>query len=483
MTAPRLVALALAAALAGCVRNPVTGERQLTLVSSEQEVALGKQSAEEVRQTMGIYDDPKAKAYVEAIGLRMATTSERPRIPWTFEIVDDDTVNAFALPGGPIFVTRGILTHLGSEAELAAVVGHEIGHVTARHSVQQLSKAQLAQVGLGLGAVLSPDLAQYGQLASVGLQVLFLKYGRDAERQSDELGFRYMTGAGYDPRAMPGVFRMLGRASALAGGGGRVPERMSTHPDPENREARAAERAAGVPNADQLRVDRAAYLARVDGMVFGADPRQGYFEGQAFVHPGLGFKLEFPKGWKAKHGAASVQGVSAEEDAAVQLSTVSGAPTPEEARTKFFAQQGIRPASTLSGESLDVPGGSSRFEAQTQDGVLAGYVRFVGAGKTTVQLVAFAPQAAFLKHEAALRAALASFGPLTDRAVLEVKPARVKLVKLDRDLTVAEFLARYPSNADPKLVAVINGVDEGGRMKAGEFAKQVVGGPATSTGR
>ncbi|MFO0583346.1 MAG: M48 family metalloprotease [Anaeromyxobacter sp.] len=480
MTASRLLGLVLTGCLlAACVRNPVTGKRQLALVSSEQEIALGKQSAEEVRQTMGTYDDPKVKAYVSGVGMRMATASERPRIPWQFDVVDDPAVNAFALPGGPIFVTRGILTHLRSEAELAAVVGHEIGHVTARHSVQQLSKQQLAQVGLGLGAVLSPELGQLGQLASAGMQLLFLKYGRDDERQSDELGFRYMTAAGYDPREMPKVFEMLAKASALSGGG-RVPEWMSTHPDPENRAKKAAERAAGVEGADRMKVDEAGYLALVDGMVFGDDPRQGFFEGQTFKHPGLGFQLAFPKGWKTENGAAAVQGVSAEQDAAVQLSVVTGAATPEEAKQKFFAQEGIRPATTLSAEA---PRNAARFEAQTQQGALGGYVTFASAGKVTLQLVGFAPEAALSKHDAELHAALASFGPLTDRAALDVKPARVKLVKLDRDQTVAEFMAAHPSNADPKLVALINGVDEGGRMKAGTLAKQVVGGPPAQAAR
>src|SRR5512133_1768281 len=187
-----LAALAAALALAACARNPVTGERQLSLVSTEQEIALGKESAEQVTQSIGRYPDPGVQAYVEGIGKKLAAASERPQLPWSFTVLDDPTVNAFALPGGPVFVTRGILTHLNSEAELAAVLGHEIGHITARHSVQQISKAQLAQLGLGVGMVLSEDLRKIAPVAGAGLQLLFLQFGRDAERQSDELGFRYM---------------------------------------------------------------------------------------------------------------------------------------------------------------------------------------------------------------------------------------------------------------------------------------------------
>src|SRR5256885_141359 len=154
--------------------------------------------------------------------MRLAATSERPNLPWTFRVVDDPVVNAFALPGGFIFVTRGILAHVNSEAELAGVVGHEIGHVTARHSVSQMSKQQLAQLGLAVGALASPDVGRYAGVASQALGVVFLKYSRDDESQADELGLRYMRRATYDPREMPHVFEMLARVSQ-AQGGGRVP--------------------------------------------------------------------------------------------------------------------------------------------------------------------------------------------------------------------------------------------------------------------
>src|SRR5690606_31601808 len=167
--------------------------------------------------------------YVSDVGLRLAATSERPDLPWQFAVVDDPTPNAFALPGGYIFVTRGLLTLLTSEAELAAVLGHEIGHVTARHSVAQISRAQLAQLGLGLGIVLSPEIAQLGDLLGTGVQLLFLKYGRDDERQSDELGFRYMLDAGYDVDEMDDVFRALLRAGELAGQSA-LPSWLASHP-------------------------------------------------------------------------------------------------------------------------------------------------------------------------------------------------------------------------------------------------------------
>src|SRR5947199_1083653 len=274
----RLILIMLAAAGA-CAVNPATGSRQLMLISESQEIAMGRDYDKQVAPSIGLYADSRLQRYIQQFGARLAATSERPNLPWSFRVVDDPVVNAFALPGGYIYVTRGILAHLNSEAELAGVVGHEIGHVTARHSVSQLSKQQLAQIGLAVGTIASPDFERFAGLASAGLGVLFLKYSRDAERQADDLGLRYMRRVNYDPREMPHVFEMLTRVSQ-AQGGGRVPEWLATHPDPENRRSRIErDIAAGPQSFAGTAVNRDSYLQRLDGLVFGTNPREGYFKG------------------------------------------------------------------------------------------------------------------------------------------------------------------------------------------------------------
>jgi predicted Zn-dependent protease len=457
-----VLSVAAALALSACARNPVTGKRQLALVSQEQEIELGKQSAAEVTQSIGKYPDEKLQAYVEQVGMRMAKASERPDLPWTFTVLDDPTVNAFALPGGPVFVTRGILTYLTSEAELASVVGHEIGHITARHSVDQLSKAQLAQLGLGVEMIVSEDL----------LQLVFLKFGRDAERQADELGFRYMSAQGYDPREMAKVFQTLDRQSAQEGGAGKLPEWLSTHPDPGDRAEVAAQRAAKVPNAAQGRTERDAYLARVDGVVFGEDPRQGFFQGDAFLHPQLRFRIDLPEGWQKANTAAAVVAVSPKKDAAMQLSA-AGKLSPEEARQKFFGQEGVKPLPVQGGA---LPGAASGFEAQTDQGAIRGLVSFVSHGGATYQLVGYSGAQQLEAYAAALQRSFASFGPLTDPAALSAQPAKVELVKVPREMTIAEFQAQFPSTVPATVVAIVNGVPEGGKLEAGRLAKRVVGG-------
>src|SRR3989454_7068773 len=231
----RNLAPILALALCSCVRNPATGKLQLDFLSESQEIEVGKQAKQEAEQTYGVYKGkPELSSYVESTGKQLAAKSERPGLPWSYEIVDDASVNAFALPGGPIFITRGILAHLNSEAEMAAVLGHETGHVAARHSANQMSKAQIAQVGLGIGSILSPTVASAAQVASAGLQLLFLKYSREDETQADELGFRFMTKVGYDPSQMIPLFQMLDGVSKQAGAG-KTAEWLQTHPDPGNR--------------------------------------------------------------------------------------------------------------------------------------------------------------------------------------------------------------------------------------------------------
>src|SRR5439155_3624037 len=247
--------------------------------------------------------DSALQAYVRGIGLRLARGTERPNLPWSFDVVDDPAVNAFALPGGFIFVTRGILTHMTDEAQLATVLGHEIGHVTARHSVRQMSRAQIAQLGLGIGSLLSEDIARLSGLASSGLGLLFLKYGRDMETQADDLGFRYALADGYDVRAMRSMFEMLQRVSRM-GGSGRLPQWLASHPDPENRMAKTDQRLAAVTrDLSQATLNREAFLRRLDGVVYGEDPRQGYFEGSRFNHPDLQFRIDFPAGWKTENQA------------------------------------------------------------------------------------------------------------------------------------------------------------------------------------
>ncbi len=471
----------LAGPIASCARNPVTGKNELSLVSEAQEIEMGRQASQEVAQSIGFVDDPELQAYVAGIGKRMAAKSERPALPWEFHVVNDASVNAFALPGGFIYVTRGLLAHMNSEAELATVLGHEVGHVTARHSVQQISKAQLATLGLGVGSILSSDVAQFAGLASQGLGVLFLKYGRDAENQSDQLGFKYALGLNYDVREMANVFQTLSRASG-SGQGGRLPEWLSTHPNPENRvkntEARLDTLHASLGNTV---VGREEYLQKIDGITFGEDPRQGFFEGSTFYHPDMRFQLQFPDGWKTQNTPSAVVALSPKEDAILQLA-LAGETAPRDAASKFLSQQGITAGRASTSSINGNQAATSYFQAQTEQGVIEGIVSFISYGGKTFALLGYTPQGNLDAYDGALKGTINSFDQLRNSAALSVKPAKLELVKISREMTLTQFNQEYPSTVSIEQLAIINELEgPSSVVPRGRTLKRVTGGrPSTS---
>lgn len=481
----RLTALCLLPLLlAGCSVNPATGKQQINFYNQQEEIEMGKEADEEIVGQVGLYDDPALQAYVEELGKRLAASSERPDLPWSFKVLDDPSINAFALPGGYVYVTRGILTHLGSEAELATVVGHEIGHVTARHGANQMSKQMLALAGLGVAALLATDSdtaqAAIGA-AAVGLSLLFLSYSRDDERQADQLGLRYAHKTGYDLRESPEVFRLLDRAEKVEGAG-RLPSWLSTHPDPGARRHRLEEKVVelekGGTSFAGTTVNRDAYVNRLNGMVFGEDPREGFFRETLFLHPGMKLQFEFPKGWETSNEKASVSAVSPEEDALLQIS-LSEKSTLEEAAGEVFQEDGVTEGETWQRKIHGLPASWHRLEAATDDGELHGTVAFVSYQGQVFQILAIAQKDKWPGYRGGLEKAMASFARLTDAKALAAQPRHVKIVKLQRAMTLEEFAKVYPSTVPIETVALVNHVEPGGRLEAGRLAKQVVGGSGT----
>ncbi|HYU34903.1 MAG TPA: M48 family metalloprotease [Thermoanaerobaculia bacterium] len=466
--------MACALFLASCSTNPATGKHQLAFIGEDQEIAMGREAAQQAAQSIGLYQDDQLQAYVSRVGKQLAANSERPNLPWTFQVVDDPSVNAFALPGGFIFVTRGLLTHLTSEAELASVVGHEIGHVTARHSVEQMSKAQLAQIGLIAGMVLRPELANYGDLAQTGLQLLFLKYSRDDESQADDLGLRYMVRGNYDAREMPQVFETLRRVSQKESQGGRVPNWLLTHPTEEARIQRIGSEVAKL-NRDfsNATVGRESYLRSVDNVVFGQNPREGYFRGNTFIHPELGFQIQFPQGWKTSNQKQTVGAISPREDAVVVV-TLSDSSSPQQAAQQFFSQQGIVQGQSLQGSGM--PAVTRTFGVQRgQSGDLEGVATFVEHGNRVYQILGYTLANRWSGYNNDLQSALASFSQVSDRRLLSVEPQRLDIVTLPNAMTLQEFASRYPSSVDLQTLAIINQAEPGTRFPAGTEVKRVVG--------
>lgn len=462
------------AIIAGCAVNPATGKRQLMLISEGQEIEMGQQADPEISASIGIYADDELQAYVRGLGMALAAQSERPNLPWSFKVVDDPVVNAFAVPGGFIYVTRGILATLNSEAELVGVLGHEIGHVTARHSVSQMSRMQLQQLGLGVGMILVEDIQDYAGLIQTGLGILNLKYSRGDESQSDELGVRYMTRVNYDPNALIGVFRTL----ALVSGGRdqRLPEWQLTHPYPENREGQIRELiAAEGRDFSSYKTERKSYIERLDGMVYGPNPREGYFKESVFLHPDLAFRLEFPAGWKGVNQRTAVGAISPGEDAMLVLTLGDAQQTPSEALSAFLGQEGIQAGRSEQLRFNGLNAARASFSAAIQDGEIRGEIAFVAYDDNLYQLLGYGAPQNWSGYVGDVRRSMESFRELRDQAALSVQPARLQVVRLPEAMSFQQFLSRYPSSVPGDEVALINHVDMDTRLESGSLVKRVIG--------
>lgn len=311
--------LASAAWSAGCATNPATGKKQISFVSRDKELEMGRQSDPAIVAEYGLYGDSALAKYVQYVGMRVAKASHLPDLEWHFRLLDSPVVNAFAIPGGYIYITRGILAYMNSEAQLAGVLGHEIGHITARHTAQQMTQEQIAQVGLIAGTVLVSEFRPYSGIAAQSLGLLFLKYSRDHETQADELGIQYAVRAGYDPREIPATYATLKRIGERQGQS--IPSFLSTHPDPGDREVRTQQLAmASVSTTGgKLAILGPEYRAHLEGLVFGDDPRAGYFESNRFYHPGLEFQIILPSGWTYQNTPSALLAASQQVGASMQI--------------------------------------------------------------------------------------------------------------------------------------------------------------------
>jgi predicted Zn-dependent protease len=404
--------------------------------------------------------------------MELARQSERPQLPWRFGVIDDPIPNAFALPGGPVYITRGLMNLMNSEAELASVLGHEIGHITARHSAQQITKSQLGQIGLLAVVIAKPELAQFGDLLSTGMQLLFLKYGRDAERQADELGFKYALSENYDVGEMDDVFLALQRVGEAEGRSG-LPAWASTHPDPGERAQTVQQRVAALPAPPSPRtVGETEYMKQIEGLVYGENPREGFFRNGEFLHPDLRFRLRLPNGWRTQNSKQAVVAVSPQQDAVVQLQFAQGDPTT--AARQFFSQQGIQQGQSSSSAINGLPAYTSYFQAQTQQGTVAGLVTFVSYNRNTYQILSYTSGSQLGSYDNTFRGVAGSFASLTDASALNVKPNVVDIVQIPSAMTLAQFNARYPSVVPIAELAIINQVEANATMRAGTRVKRVV---------
>ncbi len=461
--------------LVACAINPVTGKRELMLLSEADEIQLGKNTDAEIVSTYGVYDDADLSAYISDLGMRLAKLSHRPNLPYEFKVMDTPVINAFAVPGGYVYITRGILAFLNNEAELAGVMGHEIGHITARHSAKQYSKAQLTQLGLGLGMMLSESFRKYAGLAQFGVGLLFLKFSRDNERQSDELGVEYSTKAGYDARQMANFFETLERMQPSGGSSG-LPEWFSTHPNPADRVVKVKQLARQWQQKvgkKKFIVARNRYLKKINGLVFGEDPRQGYTESGIFYHPSLRFQFPVPAEWKLNNTASQVQMMSPDKKAAI-IFTLKTNTTPGAVATQFAEGSKAVVTTRKNLRVNGLPAVKMVSEIATNEGQLRVMSYFIKKGNDVFVFHGFSDAASFTNYESNFSRTMGQFRKLKDPAKINVKPDRVRIKKAVKGGTLKEVLLAFGVAKDRlEKMALLNGMELTDRIAPNTLIKVV----------
>lgn len=471
--------------LDSCAKNPVTGRSELMLMSKGQEIAMGQQSDPEIVAFFGLYEDQRLQSFINEKGKQMAAVSHRPDLPYEFKIVDSPVVNAFAVPGGFVYFTRGIMAHFNNEAEFAGVLGHEIGHITARHSAKQYSNAMLGQVGLIAGSIISPEFAQMADVAQQGLQLLFLKFGRDAESQSDKLGVEYSTKIGYDASEMAGFFQTLDRLSSKAGGE-EVPTFLSTHPDPADREQKVAKLAADwrrKTKSTDLDVNRESYLKMIDGIVYGEDPKQGFVENNVFYHPVMKFQFSIPALWAVQNTPQQVQMVPKDGRALMILTLAQGNSLEAAAQTTIqnfqikvldSKQQTVNglPAIIVVGDQV-VQQQQQQQQQQAQQGPRV-LMYFIQYGGNIYNLIGASSQADFNNYMQLFQSTMGTFQELRDPSKLNKQPERIRVKSAAQSGTLSQVLGslRVDSKRMEEL-ATLNGMTLEERVERGTLIKVI----------
>jgi len=482
-----ITASALMFGLVACqtVRNPATGEDQFTTITPAQERRIGAQEHPRIlAQFGGEVTDGRLKSYVEGIGQRLAAQAEIPADQFTFTILDSPVVNAFALPGGYVYVTRGLISILNSDAELAGVIGHEIGHVTARHGATRQTRGTFANLAVAGAAILtgSKEVAQLGQTAAASY---LASYSRDQERQSDSLGIRYLSKAGYDPLAMSGGLAAIGRQGALlnrmAGREAREVSSLSTHPQTPERVAATRAEATRTRAQGRVFTGRDPFLNAIDGMIYGDSPQQGFVRGNRFSHPLIRFTFTVPDSFTLDN---LPQAVVANERQGRARIIFDQEPDPRIARGNFAMDRYIaghwaKGARLFDLDRITIDGmAAATAVAQINSGSQRLDARLIAIRFDSQRLFRFVfltPVNLTRSFTNAFRETTFSFRRLDQREASQLQPDRINVQQIRPNDSITS-LTRNSPNEDGfarERFLVINGMDADGPLQAGERIKVI----------
>jgi len=487
-----ILLLAAGFIFAACVvqKSPVTGNKRAYGYSWEKELEIGQEVDKQIQSQYGVYDNEELSRYVEELGQKILqkshmrredTPSQYKNTEFTFRVLDSPIINAFALPGGYIYVTRGLLSHLDNEAQLAVVLGHEIAHVAARHSSQQAFQQKVGQLAVIGGAVAGEQFlgvpgGSILDLGSQAAQLLFLSYSRDAERESDALGVEYAAMQNYDASEGSEFFVTLQRTARQAGH--NIPDWQSTHPDPAERSTRIPRLAEEWEQRgyEQTVSNTDLFMQKIDGIIFGNNPREGFTRSGNFYHPDLAFQFPYPKSWDIINQRYLVAAVNAEQDAVAIMRLDSESASHRVSVEEFLNQDGISTVSKSETNYNGLNGYQAVATGQSQNGQeISFYLYSVTYRDTIYQFITYTSENQFGTYKPLFEDITQGFKPLEDSEILNIEPLKLQTIKTNRTDTFNSFLPdnleEMPVAVTPEDLAILNQVELDETIEAGSWIK------------
>jgi predicted Zn-dependent protease len=473
---PAVLAVLLSA---GCSTNPVTGRPELTLVSTAEEKRIGAQEARKVETEVGLFRDGKLYAYLDSLGQRLAAESPRKDVFYRFHIVDIVEPNAFALPGGYVYVSRGLLALVNSEDELAGVVGHEIAHVAARHTVQRISKqgpvAAVFGIASGLTGLVVPVVGDVvGGIGDFAQSLVFAPYSRSQETEADRVGQEIEARAGWDPAALSLFLHTLNREMELSTQKKRKPSFFDSHPATPDRVERTAKQAGSLVRADRppLTPSREGLLARLEGLVVGPRAANGLVSGRTFVHPDQDLFIEFPEKWEAENTPQQVVALSPDRAVGMVLRPLGEGTDPMEGARALERASGKPVAAGAERTTINgLPAARARFEEDRRIGVDLTWIVHGGA---IYQVAGIAPRNRLDEFRPVFAAAAGSFRPLTAAERSGITESRLRLVRARAGETIEALGKRSRSSWRKEEIAVANGLALPEPLREGQILKVAI---------
>ena len=466
----------------GCATNPVSGQSELVLMSEEEELEIGRRLSKVLpKQYGGIYDDPALAAYVTQIGERLAAKSHRPELIYHFTILDSPVVNAFALPGGYVYVTRGMLAYLNSESELAGVLGHEIGHVTARHGVGQHTKATLLSLLAEVAVLATNAGAGWRDLAGFINTAIVRGYGRQAELEADRLGAQYIAHVGYRPQKMLDLLAVLKAQEQYEKQRAEEEDRtpavyhgvFATHPKNDDRLQEVVRESENIESAGAAEENPETFLQRMSGLAYGPSAKEGVVRGSRFYHGPLNVALSYPQGWRIDNRAQSLVAQTRDNSALIAMS-LRDRNRRESARKHLERSfpNGLQRGAPLRGA---LEGYTALVDTQTPYGRGLARVAAVFKDKQVYEFLAAVKEAERFDHyDPDFVATMESLRGLAPDERDLVQPRVIHLVRVEEGQTIDYFAARSSlGHHAAEQIRLLNGLYPDGEPQPGQLIKIV----------